>query len=52
LQGFSCTWCQNHIPYNKPQIQSQILAARKEGYDNWYIWNAASRYNFNWFNKK
>ncbi len=50
LQGFSCTWCQNHIRYGKKEIQLQSKAAKEEGYENWFIWNAASRYG-NWFDK-
>jgi len=51
LQGFNCTWCENYILYGKKQVQDQIRAAKEEGYNNWFIWNAASRYG-DWFEKK
>jgi hypothetical protein len=50
LQGFSCTWCKNYIPYGKAQIQAQMKAALDEGYRNYFVWNAASNYGF-WFRK-
>ena len=44
-QAFSCTWCKNYIPYGKKQIEAQIKAGEKNGYENWFFWNAAGFYS-------
>jgi hypothetical protein len=51
FQGFTCTWCKKHIQYGKDEIQAQIQGIESQGFNEWLIWNAASRYG-DWFKIK
>lgn len=44
LQGFTATWVHPHQKYGAAQIREQILAARKEGFSSYMIWNSSNRY--------
>lgn len=49
LQGFTASWVPGHISYGKEQIREQIKGAYDSGYDEWIVWNAAVRYQQEWF---
>ena len=44
LQAFTATWVDGHISYGGDQIRQQIQAVYDAGYEEWILWNSASRY--------
>jgi len=51
LQWFSCTWCKNYIPYDRVKFRKQIKALEDSNLNSWFIWNSASNYYIDWYNK-
>ncbi len=51
LQWFSCTWCKNYIPYGRIKFRKQIKALEDSNLNSWFIWNSASNYYSDWYNK-
>ncbi len=49
LQGFTASWVAGHISYGREQIRAQIKGAYDAGYDEWIVWNAAVKYQPEWF---
>lgn len=45
LQCFTATWVPGHITYGGNELQLQIQAVYDAGYDEWILWNSASRYD-------
>ena len=52
LQGFTASYLQHYIPYEKEQFRAQIQAVYDSGYDEWLFWNAGSNYDFSYFYTK
>lgn len=52
LQGFSCTWCKGYTPYNRTKFREQIRAVEGAWLTSWWVWNSASRYYLDWYNKE
>lgn len=46
LQDFTASWLANHIPYGKDQVREQIQATYDAGYDEWLLWDASCRYEW------
>ncbi|WP_256760351.1 putative glycoside hydrolase [Cohnella sp. WQ 127256] len=44
IQGFTAGWIHPHQKYGQAQINEQIRAARKAGFNSYMIWNSANRY--------
>jgi len=44
LQDFTASWIKKHIQYGPEEIRSQIDAVYSVGYEEWILWNAASKY--------
>ena len=47
LQEFTASWLKNHITYGPEQIRAQIQATYDTGYDEWLLWDATCRYEWN-----
>lgn len=46
LQDFTATWLQNHITYGGEQVREQIKAVYDAGYDEWILWDASCKYEW------
>lgn len=46
LQDFTASYLKNHIKYGDKEVRQQIQAVYDAGYDEWLLWNAASRYHY------
>ncbi len=46
LQDFTATWLTHHIPYGPKQVREQIHATYDAGYDEWLLWDASCRYDW------
>lgn len=44
LQAFTARWVHPHQKYGSIQINEQIQAARKAGFQSYMLWNSSSRY--------
>jgi len=51
LQWFSCTRCKNYIPYGRNKFRQQIKAIEDSKLNSWSVWNSASNYYTDWYNK-
>lgn len=51
IQGFSCTRCKGATPYSRYKFRKQIEAIEDSGLNSWWVWNSASNYYINWYNK-
>jgi len=50
IQAFNCYWCsKNWTPYQRKEIQAQITALRESKINDYFVWNPASRYKWEWF---
>ncbi len=49
LQGFTASWVAGHISYGREQLRAQMKGAYNAGYDEWIVWNAAVKYQPDWF---
>jgi hypothetical protein len=52
LQWFSCTWCKGYTPYNREKFRKQVSAIEDSWLNSWWVWNSASNYYFDWYNKE
>jgi len=46
LQDFTATWLEHHIPYTGVEVREQIQASYDAGYDEWLLWDASCRYEW------
>lgn len=46
LQDFTATWLTHHISYGPEQVREQIQATYDAGYDEWLLWDASCRYDW------
>lgn len=46
LQDFTASWLTNHIPYGAKEVREQIQATYDQGYDEWLLWDAACKYDW------
>lgn len=46
LQDFTATWLEHHIPYTGSEVRAQIQACYDAGYDEWLLWDASCRYEW------
>ncbi len=46
LQDFTASWLANHISYGGEQVREQIQATYDAGYDEWLLWDASCKYEW------
>lgn len=46
LQDFTASWLANHITYGGEQVREQIQATYDAGYDEWLLWDASCKYEW------
>lgn len=46
LQDFTASWLMHYIPYGADQVREQIQATYDAGYDEWLLWDASCRYDW------
>lgn len=46
LQDFTASYLDDYIPYGEEEVRSQIQAVYDSGYEEWILWNAASKYHW------
>ena len=46
LQDFTASWLKHYIPYGPDQVREQIQATYDAGYDEWLLWDASCRYDW------
>ncbi len=46
LQDFTASWLNHYIPYGPDQVREQIQATYDAGYDEWLLWDASCRYDW------
>ena len=46
LQDFTASWLANHITYGPEQVRAQIQATYDAGYDEWLLWDASCKYEW------
>lgn len=46
LQDFTATWLPHHITYTGAQVREQIQATYDAGYDEWLLWDASCKYEW------
>lgn len=46
LQDFTATWLTHHISYTGAQVREQIQATYDAGYDEWLLWDASCKYEW------
>lgn len=46
LQSFTAPWIEGHIEYDLEAIKAQIQAVYDAGYEEWILWNASNKYNY------
>lgn len=46
LQDFTASWLANHITYGGAQVREQIQATYDAGYDEWLLWDASCKYEW------
>jgi len=46
LQDFTATWLPHHISYTGVQVREQIQATYDAGYDEWLLWDASCKYEW------
>lgn len=46
LQDFTASWLTHYIPYGADQVREQIQATYDAGYDEWLLWDASCRYDW------
>jgi hypothetical protein len=51
IQWFSCTRCKWATPYNGIKFKKQIQAINDSGLDSRWVWNSASNYYLDWYDK-
>jgi hypothetical protein len=45
LQAFTATWLRSRLSYGPEQLRAQTKGVYDVGFDDWILWNAASRYD-------
>ena len=46
LQGFTASWVEGYIEYDKDAINQEIQAVYDAGYEEWIIWNSKCNYDY------
>lgn len=49
LQGFTASYLEQHLEYGPEELRAQIQAVYDSGGEEWLIWNAANRYDWEAF---
>jgi len=45
LQDFTATWIKHHQTYGGEEVRAQIKGVYEAGYEEWLLWNAATKYS-------